>query len=316
MRKQIIAVVVLMLFAASAYAQTPSAPTLRIVTEDPNLPSELFYGSTRVKPVRLRPGTNQPITIGDADFFVQQHYIDFLGRFPDAPGFAHWSREITDCGGDAACIDRKRVNTSGAFFLSGEFLNTGYFVYRVHKGALGQMPLYAEFMPEARSLARGIVVNNGLSVDATEANKTAFLNAFVSRGEFQTKYGSLSNADYVRVLTATAGVTPNEAERLALVNGLNNNTETRASVLRKVVDGGRTNFDGQPAWSNSYSKALYDREFNPAFVLMEYFGYLRRDPDTAGYQFWLAKLQQFNGNFTDAQMVRAFIVSAEYRNRF
>ena len=50
--------------------------------------------------------------------------------------------------------------------------------------------------------------------------------------------------------------------------------------------------------------------------MMEYFGYLRRDPDESGYQFWLNKLNQFDGNFERAEMVKAFIVSGEYRGRF
>ena len=63
-------------------------------------------------------------------------------------------------------------------------------------------------------------------------------------------------------------------------------------------------------------------EKNHAFVLMQYHGYLRRDPDTnpdtdyTGYDFWLGKLNQFNGNFVNAEMVKAFIVSGEYRHRF
>jgi hypothetical protein len=53
---------------------------------------------------------------------------------------------------------------------------------------------------------------------------------------------------------------------------------------------------------------------------MQYFGYLRRNPndapdvDFSGYNFWLNKLNQFNGNFVDADMVKAFITSAEYRH--
>ena len=64
------------------------------------------------------------------------------------------------------------------------------------------------------------------------------------------------------------------------------------------------------------------QEFNRAFVLMQYFGYLRRNPndspdsDYSGYDFWLTKLNQFNGNFIDAEMVKAFISSTEYRQRF
>ncbi len=103
-------------------------PTLRIVTEVPNLPSELFYGDIRVKPLRLRPGTNTPITINDADFFVHQQYVDFLSRMPDTTGFNFWVNEIETCGSNAACIDLLRNNTSGAFFLSIEFQQTGYLV--------------------------------------------------------------------------------------------------------------------------------------------------------------------------------------------
>ena len=55
---------------------------------------------------------------------------------------------------------------------------------------------------------------------------------------------------------------------------------------------------------------------NEAFVMMEYFGCLRRDPDASGYQFWLNKLNQFGGNFEQAEMVKAFINSGEYRARF
>jgi hypothetical protein len=67
---------------------------------------------------------------------------------------------------------------------------------------------------------------------------------------------------------------------------------------------------------------LNTAEFNRAFVLMQYLGYLRRNPndpqdtDYTGYDFWLTKLNQFNGNFVNAEMVKAFITSGEYRNRF
>jgi hypothetical protein len=60
---------------------------------------------------------------------------------------------------------------------------------------------------------------------------------------------------------------------------------------------------------------------NPAFVLMEYFGYLRRDPNayrmrTSAATTWLSKLNQFGGNYLDAEMLKAFVTSFEYRTRF
>src|SRR5215208_3333128 len=141
MRKFIAAVLAVAFTACAALAQSQQAPTLRIVSEDGNrLPSELMYGNTKVKPLRLRPGTNVPITIDDTDFFVQQHYVDFLSRFPDQGGFAHWQNDIITCGADAQCREVKRINVSAAFFLSIEFQETGFFVYKTHKAAFGNLP--------------------------------------------------------------------------------------------------------------------------------------------------------------------------------
>lgn len=91
-----------------------------------------------------------------------------------------------------------------------------------------------------------------------------------------------------------------QALRDSLVAGLNGATMTRATVLRQV----------------SEFQFLKDRELNTAFVTMEYFGYLRRDPDTAGFDFWLSKLNSFGGDYVRSEMVKAFISSSEYRQRF
>ena len=91
-----------------------------------------------------------------------------------------------------------------------------------------------------------------------------------------------------------------DAFRNSLIAGLNAGTMTRARVLRTVAE--------------QEEFALI--EFNQAFVLMEYFGYLRRDPDTAGFNFWLNKLNSFNGDFVKSDMVKAFISSSEFRQRF
>src|SRR2546421_10039588 len=126
MRKLIAATFALAFACGGALAQSQQAPTLRIVSEDGNrLPSELMYGNTKVKPLRLRPGTNVPITINDADFFVTQHYVDFLSRFPDQSGFNYWTGQITFCNTDAACVLNQRVGVSAAFFVEQEFQQTG-----------------------------------------------------------------------------------------------------------------------------------------------------------------------------------------------
>src|SRR5438270_10559346 len=119
MRKLIAAMFVLAFACGGALAQSQQAPTLRIVSEDGNrLPSELYYGNIKVKPLRLRPGTNQPITIDDSDFFVQQQYIDFLSRMPDPPGFQGWLNVLNPCSGETTQCDR--IHVSEGFFKSPE----------------------------------------------------------------------------------------------------------------------------------------------------------------------------------------------------
>lgn len=69
---------------------------------------------------------------------------------------------------------------------------------------------------------------------------------------------------------------------------------------------------------------LTEAEFDRAFVLMQFFGYLRHDPDSApeqnrdfaGYNFWLGKLNEFNGNYIQAARVKAFLSADEFRKRF
>ena len=106
MHKLIVAVFVVALAAISVMGQSP---TLRIVSDDPHLPADLFYGNVKVKPLRLRPGTNVPITIDDTDFFINQNYVDFLNRFPDQGGFDYWVGSFAQCGTNQTCIDERRM---------------------------------------------------------------------------------------------------------------------------------------------------------------------------------------------------------------
>jgi hypothetical protein len=338
MRKYLLAILVGLFAASAVFAQSP--PTLRIETETPGLPSELFYGNIKVKPLRLRPGTNTPITIDDADFYTAQHYIDFLRRFPDAPGWAHWTGEITECSdvakrnpgeSEALCIDRKRVNTSAAFFLSPENQNMGSFIIRVHWGALGKLesaqcpgvpqnlpatcrPLYGEYIKDMADLTKGIVVNDQLAPDVINANKRAYTDKFVNRSDFQTAYGALNATQFVDKLAQTTGVALSSADRDALIAEAADKAKW-GSVLFKVVDGTNTTTGGVLQFQTTYGKQFYDKEFDTVFVFMEYIGYLRRNPDQDGYNHWLGKLRFF-GNFVDSEMVRSFIVSPEYRSRF
>ena len=290
MSKLIVAVFVLALAVSSAAAQSPS---LRIVTEDPNLPSDLFYGNVKVKPLRLRPGTNTPITIDDVDFFVSQQYIDFLNRFPDQGGFDYWVGTFGSCGTNKACIDDRRIRVSANFFITQEFQETGSYIYRLYQGSLGVQPTYSQFMPDRRQVIGGA---------SLEAQKAAFAEAWVQRPEFLAKYpASISNAQFVDALLATMKTGDGvdlSSQRDTYINALNGGS-TRGQVTRQIID--------NPTFVNA--------EYNKGFVLMQYFGYLRRDKDQGGYDFWLNVVNNREVN-NYLGMVCAFVTSAEFQVRF
>jgi len=286
--------IIALLSAAAVPVLAQSPPTLRIVTETPGLPSELFYGNIKVKPVRLRPGTNQVITIDDIDFFVQQQYIDFLGRMPDSGGFANWNATLQNCPnggfGENLNPDCDRVHVSAGFYQSIEFQGRGYFAYRFYDAALGRRPLYTEFIPDMQK------VGGAQSPQQEEASKVQYINDFVLRPEFKAIYDGTTNQGYVDKLEQTAGVTvPNKADLVAALNG---GTQTRAQVLRTFIE----------------TAQVFNKFFNRGFVTMQYFGYLRRDPDTIGFANWVNTLNADPNNFR--HMIFGFIFSEEYRNRF
>ena len=233
------------------------------------------------------PNGDHVNVIDTTEFFVRQQYLDFLGREPDPQGFNGWVSTLRNCApGNASC---DRIHVSESFFKSNEFQDRGYFVYRFYSTALGRKPDYAEFTPD---LTR---VSGFLTDGQLEAAKTQFANDFTMRAAFVNQYGALSNSQYVDALAQTAGVTL--SNRQALIDSLNAGTMTRAQALRQIAESG----------------AVYQRYYNQAFVVMEYFGYLRRDPDAA-YTVWIDVL---NADPTDSRhMVEGFVDSTEYRNRF
>lgn len=252
--------------------------------------------------------TVSPNAIENTEFFVAQHYRDFLSREPDPAGLSFWMSEINSCGLDAACLDYKRQNVSAAYFLSIEFQETGFYAIRIQRTAFGKKSREgsrmtdAQFVPDASFVGAGVVVGQTGWQQLLEQNKQNYASQIVSSAEFAARFPAAQSAnEFVNALYASAGITPTSAELDAAVTAFGaGGTAGRTAALRKVAD----------------SSSVVQAEFNPAFVLMEYFGYLRRDPDTGGYNFWLAKLEQFGGNYVQAEMVESFIVSGEYRGRF
>jgi hypothetical protein len=253
-----------------------------------NTPSGAILGaqSTATVTITDNEATNGPNPIDSTDFFVRQQYLDFLGREPDPFGFAGWTSTINNCAsGDTNC---DRIHVSQLFFQSAEFQERGYFVYRFYPAAFGRKPDYGEFVPDLAS------VSGFLDASQLEAAKVAFIAGFMARPAFANTYNPLTNQQYVDMLLNTAGVTL--SSRQAMIDGLNNSSLTRAQVLRQIVESTEV--------ANKYN--------HQAYAVMEYFGYLRRQPD-AFYLAWIQVLDQSND---PRGMVTGFVNSQEYRNRF
>jgi YVTN family beta-propeller protein len=227
--------------------------------------------------------------INSTHFFVRMQYLDFLSRDPE-PG-EPWSAVLDNCAaGDTSC---DRVSVSANFFRSQEFQLKGLFVFKFYKVSFGRLPTYAEMVADMRSVT-------GTTGDEVVQKRDAFAAAWVARPEFVARYApALSDTEFVDRLLASDQLTlTGSVTRNTLIADLRAGTKTRADVLRAVVDHPDANA----------------REFNPAFVAMQYFGYLRRDPETQGYANWL---QTINANPSDFRsMVGGFVNSPEYRLRF
>jgi hypothetical protein len=273
---------------------------------------------------------NSPEAIGNpidiSRTFVGQHYHDFLYRQSDIPGEDFWTNQIEQCGADSECRRARRVAVSGAFFLSIEFRATGYLVIRAHKAGFGNnkgTPRYNIFLRDQREIGDGVIVGQGNWQAQLDANKQAYLQDFVTRPEFTSQASfaqGVAAATYVDALFANSGATPTSAERSTAISAYGSGDNAgRTAALKSVIESG----------------SVFNKLYNDSFVLMQYFGYLRRNPDESpdanfnGYDFWLAKLNGVSQTGEDmrddiqaqhrterAEMIRAFIESPEYRERF
>lgn len=228
--------------------------------------------------------------LDSAEYFVRQQYLDFLGREPDQAGFDYWSAQIRDCGNDAACVRARRISVSAAFFVGREFQDTGFFIYQLYKTSLGIAPAYGQYVVDRAKVVGG---------SAIDAQREAFAREFAEREEFVQLYPEwLGNAGFVNKLFDTAGLPFSEIDRDRYIFKMDTGS-SRVDILRDLIEESR----------------VKTSQYNPAFVLMQYFGYLRRDAEPAGYQFWLNVLNNQDSNNYPG-MVCLFLSSVEYQRRF
>ena len=245
--------------------------------------------------ITIDPGVQSTTAnpLDDAQFFVSQHYRDFLGRDPEPEGLAYWVTQLQQCGQDTNCLRTRRLGISNAFSSESEFQDTGLFIYGLFK-TLGRRPTFPEFFDARKSL----VETKG------DTGRELLANQFVRRPEFLNKYPATMNAEqFVNTLLTETQQTANASlDPKRLMSSYDGTDGARAAIVQAII-----------------SNAGFIRaEYNRAYILMQYFAYFRRDPDEAGYNSWLAILQ--NKSSKDSEVFRGvscgFLTSAEYQSRF
>ena len=255
------------------------------------------------------------------EFFVRQHYLDFLDREPDQGGFEYWSDQINHCDGDPSCIRNRRIEVSNAFFFQLEYQQTGAYVFRLYRAAFGdnqpfpnpgnldqaeshKLPGFEVFVRDRAHVVGG---------SNLAQNQLTLANAFVGRPQFLAKYpASQDGPNFVDAISATIRNDTGAdlaSQRTALIDLFNSGG--RGAVLYRLAD---DNLQTNPI----NNRAFIDAEYNRAFVTTQYFGYLRRDPDIGGFLFWLSQInsEPRRDPTKHHAMVCAFTTAAEYQQRF
>jgi hypothetical protein len=292
--------------------------TLTIALSNPTGTPLGSVASTTIKIVDNDSNPNADNAFLNNAFFVRQQYLDFLLREPDAAGYNDWLNVVNGCGpgqgwlGSPPTCDR--VQVSSGFFRSPEFGEKGYWIYRFYEASLGRRPQFSEFTPEMRRLS-------GLLTDAEQETRRAdFISRFMQLPEFTSNFAGLTDSghatDFITkleqigrvTLPATATTDPGQPPqygRQQLINLMASGQFTAAQTLRAFIE----------------QKVVWDTYFYRAFVAMQYFGYLRRDPEAAGYDDWVRVLT-FGDAPTGTQpgdyrhLIFGFVYSVEYRERF
>jgi len=188
------------------------------------------------------------------------------------------------------------------FELLAEFPRTSFFVHRLYKASHGRLPRMAEFMEDVRALGRGVFRGARGWEQRLEENRRAFLTGWEAREEFVRAFHEKSGEEFVGALLSNAGVEMGAGERARLAREIDSGAASRGAVLGRVVE----------------DEGFMEREYDTAYVLVHFFGYLGRDPeappdrDLSGLDFWRGSLGRTGDH---RALSRAFLNSEEYKKR-
>jgi len=236
--------------------------------------------------------------VDDYRFFLTQHFTDLLGRQPDQETLEKLSAQFSQCGSRVDCLRARRLDVATALLTQHELPTTGLFLQTLYSVGLGRRPRLTEYESDRKEIRS---YNGGI-----EDARLALVQAFVQRPEFDQKYPKdLTKTEFVdRILSSVSQSTDLDLknQREALL-GLSDGTSAgRAAILAAI----------------SAQSDVRDSQYNQAFVLVQYFGYLRREPDDSGFNFWVnvLKTKPLRDPDSARSMVCAFLTSTEYQNRF
>src|SRR6185295_11837738 len=165
----------------------------------------------------------------------------------------------------------RRIEISTSLLVENELPATGVFLYGLYSTGLGRQPRYAELEAD-----RGVILSQKSELEAV---RLALASAFVERAEFKRKFpATMKPSEFVdSLLTTIAQGTGVDltSDRSLLIGLLDDGTNGRAAVLTRLASDQR----------------VVDANYNPTLVLFQYFTYLRRNPDEAGFNAWVNTLK-------------------------
>jgi Matrixin/Carboxypeptidase regulatory-like domain len=250
--------------------------------------------------ITIDPGVALSVAnpVDDSRFFITQQYADLLGHEPDSTTTERLLTQLNACNSRHDCLRARRVEISTSLLVENELPSTGVFLYGLYNAAFGRLPRFMELETD-----RAVIMSHK---GETEAVRFALASAFVERAEFKRKFPATMKPrefvdSLVTALAQSSGVDFSE-DRSLLISLLDDAANGRAMVLTRLASDQR----------------VVDANYNQALVLFQYFTYLRRSPDEAGYNAWVNTLK--NKPLRDPEAARSlvcnFLQSAEYQNRF
>lgn len=226
---------------------------------------------------RVNGAKDNDIFTGNLLFSAQQ-YRDFLSREPDADGLNFWTSAL-------ATGTHTRGRMAESFFNSAEFQGVIAPVARLYFAYFRRIPDYGGLQYWIGRYRTGTAMGD-------------ISQAFAGSQEFVNTYGALDNTQFVTLVYQNVlGRAPDAAGLAFWVGELASGARDRGTVM--------LNFSESPEYRGIIGNEVY--------VTMMYVGMLRREPEQAGFDYWLGYL---DSGASGLALINGFLGSAEYRNRF